>query len=308
MLLRSILFAPANHRRHAEKALSGAADGVILDLEDAVAVPEKPAARAAALSLLDEPRPSRKVVFVRINGLDTPFSYDDLRAVVRDGLDGVVVPKVESVDQVAVVDWLLRQLEREGDLEEGTVTVVPIIETARGLREVEALAASSRRIGRLSFGAGDFTLDLGMPWEPQNPGVLWAKMKILVASRAAGLEPPLDTVYPDLRDADGFRRESLEAKRLGFQGKMCLHPSQVAIANEVFTPSREAIDQARRTVEAFDAALEQGTASIEVDGQFIDYPVAERARRVLSMAEALPERKPEDREVRGADSGDRTAS
>ena len=146
-MLRTLLFAPANHARHVEKALSSAADGAILDLEDAVAVAEKPTARLAARRALAERSASaRTKAYVRVNALTTPFAYEDLRAVVGPGLDGVVVPKMETPEQVATVDWLLHQLEREADLAAGSIDLLPIIETARGLEYARSISQASPRV------------------------------------------------------------------------------------------------------------------------------------------------------------------
>lgn len=283
MILRSMLFAPANHARHAEKALNGANDAVILDLEDAVSVDQKPRARAAARDLVRNRPRGGPAAFVRINALTTPFAYDDLKEVVAPGLDGIVVPKIESAVQVMTVDWLLQQIERERGLALGSMQVVPIVETAAGLSHIDEIAAAPR-VRRVSFGAGDFTLDTGMAWSTGNEGVLWGRIRIVIASRTAGLEAPVDTVFPDLADIAGFTREAEVGKRLGFQGKTCIHPSQVEIANRIFTPSEEEVERATRVVAAFESALAGGSASIQVDGQFVDYPVAEQARRVVDRA------------------------
>ena len=290
-VLRSLLFAPANHPRHVEKALTGESDGVILDLEDAVAIAEKPEARHAARRALEgrgsAPGPR---AFVRVNSLPTPFAYDDLRAVVGPGLDGVIVPKVESAAQVATVDWLLTQLERAAGLPNGTVEIMPIIETAAGLTQMAAIATASPRLRRLNFGAGDFSLDTNMTWTAGHEGLLWARVQVVIVSRAAGLEPPLDTVYAQLDDLDGLKREAEQALRLGFQGKACIHPRQVEVVNAVFTPSESEVERARAIVAAFDEAEAQGVASIRIGSQFIDYPVAERARRTLEVAAQIARR------------------
>lgn len=287
-VLRSLLFAPANHSRHVEKALAGAADGAILDLEDAVAVAEKPEARHAARRALDargaQPGPR---AYVRINALTTPFAYDDLRAVVGPGLDAVIVPKVESAAQIATVDWLLTQLERAANLPDRTVEIMPIIETAAGLARMAEIATASPRLRRLNFGAGDFSLDTNMTWTVGHEGLLWARIQVVIASRAAGLEPPLDTVYAQLDDERGLAAEAEQARRLGFQGKACIHPRQVEIVNAVFTPSEDEITRAREIVTAFERAEADGVASIRIGGQFIDYPVAERARRTLEIASRI---------------------
>jgi citrate lyase subunit beta/citryl-CoA lyase len=297
VILRSMLYAPANHPRHASRALAGAADAAILDLEDAVAGGRKQAARDAIGQVLRDrpaagPPTGRPAVFVRINALSTPHAYPDLLAAVLPGVDGILLPKVESPGELATADWMLAQLETERGLEAGAIQLIPMVETAAGLSRLSAIAAASRRVRRLTFGAADFALDTGMSLAAAggpldgvaNEGVLWAKLQLVVASRAAGLEAPLDTVYFDFSDADGFLREAAQARRLGFQGKACIHPSQVELANQAFSPTGEEIAQAKRTLEAFDGAIASGSAAIKLDGRMIDYPIAERARRVLELA------------------------
>lgn len=298
MPLRSLLFAPATASRHVEKALAGAADGVIIDLEDAIAIAEKPQARLAAREALDRRAGSPATgaspqVYVRVNGLTTPFAYDDLRAVVGPGLDGIVLPKTESAAQMATVDWLLTQLERATGLAAGAIEVMPIIETAAGVAHMAEIAAAGRETGRarrLNFGAGDFSLDTNMTWIVGHEGLLWARAQLVIASRAADLEAPLDTVYAQLHDDDGLRVEAEQARRLGFQGKACIHPRQVEIVNAAFSPSAEEVTQARAIVDAFAEAEAQGVASLRVGGQFIDYPVAARARRTLDLAAQIEQR------------------
>lgn len=290
MIFRTTLFAPATHARHVEKALAGDADGVILDLEDAIALAEKATARQAARQALAARTVDGPRVYVRVNGLTTPYAYDDLCAIVAPGLDGVIMPKAESAHQIATLDWLLTQLERAAGLAEGGIEIMPIIETAIGLMRIAEIAAASSRIARLNFGAGDFSLDTNMTWTAGHEGILWARTQVVVASRAARLEPPLDTVYARLDDAEGFRREAEQALRLGFQGKACIHPSQVVIANEVFSPSVSEVERAREIVAAFASAEAAGVASIRVGGQFIDYPVAARAQRTLDVATRIAQR------------------
>ena len=291
MALRSLLFAPATHARHVEKALSGAADGVILDLEDAIANAEKPAARLAARQILSVRHLDDGMrVFVRVNGLTTPYTYEDLLTIVGPGLDGIILPKAESAAQMATVDWLLTQLERAADLALGSIEVMPIIETAMGVARLPEIASASKRVRRLNFGAGDFSLDTNMTWTAGHEGILWARIQVVIASRAAGLEAPLDTVYAQLADDDGLRSEADQARRLGFMGKACIHPRQVEIVNAIFSPSAEDIAQARMIVDAFAEAEANGVASLRVGGQFIDYPVAARAQRTLDLAAQIAQR------------------
>ena len=283
--LRSFLFAPGNHARRVEKALSLDADAVILDLEDAVATAEKRATRDAVIAALVRPR--RALLYVRVNAVDTEFCYGDLTAIVRPGLDGIILPKVESAAGVATADWLLAQLEREQELTPRTIDLVPIIETARGLYQIDAILAAGTRVKRIAFGAGDFTLDVNMAWSRNEAELAYARAGIVTASRAAGIEAPFDTVWVDLADEEGLEASARTAFGLGFQGKMCIHPNQIAVVNRVFTPSETEIAFAERVVAAFARAEAEGSAAIQLDGKFIDYPILYRAQRILEKVQAI---------------------
>lgn len=277
---RTFLFAPGNHPRRVEKALSLAADAVILDLEDACAISEKVATRAVVAEALKGTR--QCLGYVRVNDITTEFCYGDLQAIVRQGTDGIVLPMVEEAHQLQKVDWLMGELEREHGLPVGGIDLIPIIETGRGLSNIDAIAQAGTRTSRLAFGAGDFTLDMGMEWSRNEDELLTYRNACVLASRAAGIEAPIDTVWARLDDADGFRASAELVKRIGFQGKMCIHPDQVTVVNEVFTPSVDEVDEARRIVAAFEEAERDGLASIQLDGKFIDYPIAYKAQRVLA--------------------------
>lgn len=283
--LRSLLFAPGNHARRVAKALSLDADAVILDLEDAVAIAEKPATRALVAAALEQPRQGR--LYVRVNALDTEFCHGDLMAVVRSGLDGIILPKIESAAGLATIDWLLHQLERDCALPQGGIDLIPIIETARGLRDISAILAAGTRVRRIAFGAGDFTLDVAMAWSRAETELAHARAAIATACRAAGIEAPLDTVWVDLADAEGLQASARTALAYGFQGKMCIHPDQIAIVNRVFTPTDAEIAFAERVCAAFAQAEAQGIASIQLDGKFIDYPIVYRAQRTLQRITAI---------------------
>jgi len=278
--LRSFLFAPGNHARRVEKALTLPADAVILDLEDAVAIREKPATRELVVAAFGQPRQGR--LYVRVNAYTTEWCYTDIVTIARCGLDGIILPKVETADQLQSIDWLLANLERERGLPVGGIDLVPIIETALGMSNIGAIAGSGSRTKRLAFGAGDYTLDLGMVWSRDEAELLPARSAVVMASRAAGIGPPLDTVWADLRDAEGFARSAERAAALGFQGKMCIHPDQIAVTNAAFSPSAQQLTWANRVVAAFEEAEAKGLASIQLDGQFIDYPIVQRARQVVA--------------------------
>ena len=284
-LLRSMLFTPANNTRRVEKALTLGADGVILDLEDAVAAAEKPAARTHLREALGKPRTCQ--LYARINALTTEWCYRDLVDVVRPGLDGLLVPKVEGAADVKTIDWLLGALEQEQGIERGTVDIIPIIETAKGLGAIDAICGAGGRLRRVVFGAADFTLDMNMQWTRSEAELASARAAIVLASRVAGIEAPLDTVWARLQDSEGFRASVQTSFDMGFQGRMCIHPDQIATVHEIFTPSAEQYERARRIVAAFAEAERTGLASIRVDGQFVDYPIVEKARRTVAIMEQL---------------------
>lgn len=282
---RTFLFAPGNHPRKVEKSLTLEADAVILDLEDAVAVAEKVTTRAPVRAALDQPRTC--LAYVRVNPFDSVYCYADLVAVVCEHLDGIILPKVESSAQLIAVDWLLTALEAERDMVHGSIDVIPIIETALGMEEANAVATASKRVKRLAFGAGDYTLDTSMVWTREETELTDVRCKLVRVSRASGLQPPLDTVWIHIKDDKGFVASCERVRDLGFQGKMCIYPTQVAQANRVFTPSDDEVAHAEKIVAAFEAAEAAGSASIQVDGYFVDYPIVEKARRTLAVVSAI---------------------
>lgn len=284
-IYRTFLFAPGNHPRRVEKAFTLGADAVILDLEDAVAVAEKAATRATVVEALRRPRRCRG--YVRVNAMGTEWCYGDLVAVVQSGVDGIILPKVEAADQLKTADWVIGQLERERGLPIGGIALVPIVETALGFTQLDAIARAGTRVRRIAFGAGDFTLDLGITWSRDETELQPYRTAFVVVSRAAGLEPPIDTVWIDLKDPEGFACSTERAKALGFQGKLCIYPDQVAVVNEAFTPSDAELSHARRIIAAFADAEAKGLASIQVEGRFVDYPIVYLAQRVLAKADAI---------------------
>ncbi len=283
--LRSFLFAPGNHPRKVEKVFQVGADVVILDLEDAVAIAEKAATRASVVEALQKEH--RGLGYVRVNGLDTDYAWGDFRAVIGPGLDGIVLPKVETVDQVQTADWIMAQLEREAGLETGSVDLLPIIETGLGLQNIEAITTARTRAKRVSFGAGDFTRDMNLVWTGAEDELAYARGRIVLASRCAGIEPPIDSVFIDLKDRDNLERSTRRALEFGFQGKLCIHPDQVDLVNRVFTPDAAEIERAEKIIAAFTEAEASGSASIQVDGYFVDYPIVEKAQRVLDLTERI---------------------
>jgi citrate lyase subunit beta / citryl-CoA lyase len=285
---RSFLFAPGNHPRRVEKALSLDADAAILDLEDACPIAEKKATRAVVIAACQRPR--KTLGYVRVNAMSSEFGYGDITSVVQRGIDGILLPKVESADEIRTADWVIANLEKERGLPVGACDVIPIIETGKGMANVRAITAAGTRVRRIAFGAGDFTLDMSMEWSRNETELLPYRSECVLASRAASIDAPIDTVWVDLNDTEGFINATRHIKTLGFQGKMCIHPNQVPVVNEILSPSVADVVWSRQVVQAFEAAEKTGSASITLEGKFIDYPIVHRARRVLEVMQRIEAR------------------
>ena len=282
---RSLLFVPATSQSKIDRAFTSGADGVIVDLEDAVAESQKGAAREALAGIFAAPRTS--AAYVRVNAVSTPHCLRDLEAVPLAAMTGIVVPKVESAEALVTVDWVLSQLETERGLPLRGVGLMALIETAKGLSELSRIAASTPRLRRLVFGAVDFASDLMTAVEEETV-TSQVRFALACASRAASLERPLDAPQLALHDDARLRAAALRAHAQGFGGKLCIHPAQIAIVHEVFSPTAAEGERAARIVAAFAEAEAEGRAVLTVDGEMVDYPVVERARRVLAMTSKHP--------------------
>jgi crotonobetainyl-CoA:carnitine CoA-transferase CaiB-like acyl-CoA transferase/citrate lyase beta subunit len=287
--LTSMLFVPGGDERKIAKILELRAPALILDLEDAVATSVKDEARARVAAAITRHGAEQRL-WVRVNGVESGLLTRDVEAVTLPGLAGIVVPKVESVRDLLAVDGLVGLLERSRGIEPEHVELIATIETAKGLAVVDEIAATCARLHTLGFGAGDFSLDLGLEWPlpggALSPTIVLAKSRLVLAARLADLEAPHDGVYPDFRDEVGLRREAEQARALGFRSKHAIHPAQIPVIDQVFAPSEEELSRARQIVETFDASERAGKANTRVEGRLVDYPVAERARRVLARAGA----------------------
>jgi citrate lyase subunit beta / citryl-CoA lyase len=277
---RSFLFVPATSDRKIDKAFASAADGVIVDFEDAVAVSEKPAARALLASIVSVPR--ALPCWVRINAMSTRFCHQDVVAATIPGIAGIILPKVESAAEVMAIDWLMSQIEAQTGLPDRSVGLMGIVETARGLVHVDAIAAASPRLRRLLYGAVDLASDMGVEMDDSGGANAQARFAITRASCAARLEAPVDTAFTDIPNLDELRATSRRARSLGYSGKTCIHPSQIAVVNEVFSVGDAERAWAERVVAEFAKAEAQGLAAFKLDGEMIDYPVVERARKLLA--------------------------
>jgi len=286
---RSFLFAPGNVARRVEKALTLEADVVIVDLEDSVALAEKAATRKSVAAALERPRRGRG--YVRVNAPSTPFCFGDLHEVLHAGVEGVVLPKVESAADLHAIDWLLWNLERDRGIAEGSIDLMPQLETAAGLHRIDRVlqARSLRpykgpwRVKRVAFGAADYGHELGLTVGVEETELVEARARVVLASRAAGLEGPIDSPWFHLKDPAGFARALERSRRSGFQGRLCVHPDQIAPVNAAYLPSEQELARAERIVAAFRQAEAKGEAAVQVDGEMVDYPVAHRAQALLDL-------------------------
>lgn len=283
-LYRSLMFTPGNDERKLAKVTTLGADVVVLDLEDAVADAEKVAARATARAALDGYADA--TAFIRVNPFDSGLMEDDVAAVVGPGLAGIMLPKVEDPAALPRIDSVITAAERAAGLPDGSTQLLGLIETARGVVAVDDIAAAApARTVTLCFGQGDFSADLGIALTPDATEVLYARSRLVVAVRAARLAPPIDGPYLDIRDLDGLRSDSQRSRQLGYQGRIAIHPLQVEVIQSVFGHlTEEQRHQARAIVAAFEEAETRGLASIQVEGTFVDYPIYERAKRMLAAA------------------------
>jgi citrate lyase subunit beta/citryl-CoA lyase len=279
-MLRSILFTPGDDRRKIDKALIAGADAVALDLEDAVAYSQKNAARNTVREVLHEPLP--QTVFIRINAVATDYILKDLRAVAGLPSAGLMLAKAESAEELGKLDWLLGLLEIELGVPRGATALIPFVESAAGILRAAEIA-SCPRVKALAFGGVDFSQEIGLNYPEESCGMFFARSQLVLASRAAGIEPPLDAVLPDIKDNEKLAAEAGIAKKLGFQGKLIIHPAQIASVNTVFSPTPEEIKYARKVVAAFEEAEAKGKAVIQVEGKMVEYPMVRRAKMVLSM-------------------------
>jgi len=280
--VRSKLFVPGSRPELFEKAIASGADAITFDLEDAVVPERKAEARAAVASFLSERRPGAPLLIVRVNPIGSPYFEEDLNALVLPALDVVNLPKIESGHQVREVSALIADLVAQRSLER-QIGILANIETPRAVRLAAEIATSDSRLVGLQLGFGDLFEPFGI--DRRDP-VAAAAVKLSVRLAAAeGNLPLYDSAFPAVEDLAGFRAEAESARRLGLAGKSCIHPSQIATANEIFFPTAKEIDAARRIVTAAGERFSQGMGAFMLDGVMVDEPYVARARALLAIAD-----------------------
>ncbi|MFP3927595.1 MAG: HpcH/HpaI aldolase/citrate lyase family protein [Desulfobacteraceae bacterium] len=293
-ILRSMLYVPANSWRMINNALSEGADAVILDLEDACPIAEKETGRIFARDALPLLKEHGVEAWVRVNSLETGLTETDLAYIVSPHLDGVMLAKTDSAEDLKKVEAVIQGLEADKGIEAGKVALAALLETPRAIEGVREIVRATPRLKAVAFGAGDFSREMGagmgvtkLSPEEYFPMVLYARSAIALAARAAGVAA-IDSPYFGLViDLKGLAKESEKVRLLGFSGKQATHPRHVGPINQAFSPSEEEIDFAKRLVEAFDQAQAKGLGATSMGGKMIDYSSAKRARALLELADAV---------------------
>jgi len=297
-ILRSMLYVPANSWRMITNATSEGADAVILDLEDGCPMAEKETGRIFARDAIAMFNGLLVEVVVRVNSLETGLTEIDLSYVVAHGLDAIMLAKTESKEDILTVDKLLEKEEQEKGIKEGSIALIALIETPKGIMNLSEIVKASDRIIAVAFGAGDYSREMGagmgvtkLSPEEYFPMILYARSRIAIAAKAAGIQA-IDTPFFGLViDLEGLVEESEKVKVLGFSGKQLTHPRHVELVNEVFSPAREDVDFAKSVVKAYEEARAKGLGATTIGGKMIDYGSFKRAEALLSFAEAIEEKR-----------------
>jgi citrate lyase subunit beta/citryl-CoA lyase len=287
--VRVALFAPGINSKVMSKALAASVDAVILDLEDSVPIASKVEARSLVAGVIDgvaaTPGPA---IFVRVNGATTDFLAGDLEAVVRPGLNAVMLPKAETVEDVQATAATIERHEKAHGMQAGTVEIILQIESALGIYRAFDLIKASPRVAATCLGGardGDLQTDLGCSWSIEGTELMYARSKLLLDTRAAGSHVlPLDGVFSDLNDEAGLIADTRLSARLGYVGRTTIHPKQTAPVRQAYAVPEAEAAYYRKVVSEFEAKEKQGVAAITVDGKLVDYAMFQRAKRVLALA------------------------
>lgn len=277
--MSSWIFVPGNSEKFLSKASSLEASTVVYDLEDSVL----PGDKQKAVALVNDSMKSFKSdsrQFVRVNGVHTPYFLSDITQLNLDLLDGIMVPKVNSLEDMIIIDYLLTQMEVRHRLTPDSVKVIPLIESGAGVNSSNIIACTSKRVEALAFGSEDYKLELNIGSD--DSCILdYARSQLVNASNAAAISPPIDGVYTDFNDQEGLKLSSQKSKKNGFQGRLIIHPKQLDVSNTAYRPSEEEIEEAKKIIEAYDQSVKDGSGAVGLNGKMIDPPVADRARKLI---------------------------
>lgn len=285
-IIRSMLSVPGISQRFIDKARAVTADIILFDLEDSVPPGEKTAARERVAATIGQFDKRQRLLFVRPNDLATGLLETDLNAVVQPGLDGIHLPKTHSPEVLQQADHYLTLLERTRGLAAGSIKIISWVESTEGIAKAEAICYASQRLIGVSMGAEDYATSLGVMRTPGSREIEFARARLANAAMAANIVP-IDCPEPDYRDLEHFERDIVHARSLGYRGKYCIHPTQVEIANRVFSPTGEQLAWAQRVVDAYEVGEKQGLGAVGLDGAMVDRPVYQRALDLLRWSQAV---------------------
>jgi citrate lyase subunit beta-like protein len=282
---RALLYMPGDDRRKIEKATTLGVDCVCMDMEDGVAISRKTEARAVIAQAMKDLDFGNSERCIRINSFGSGFEKFDLAAAVAANPNSIVVPKIETAQQVRSISEYIEIYELSSRMNIGSIRMLVGVETARGILNLKEIAEADKRLEAIIFGAEDYAASAGATRTKDATEVLYARSAVVTACAANDLQA-IDMVYIDFRDIEGLRLEAEQGAGLGFSGKQIIHPNQVAPVQEVFTPSNEAIEYAQRVVKAFTASQKEGKGAFALDGKMIDMPLLKNAQKVLERAKA----------------------
>lgn len=292
IVLRSMIFVPGNSMRMITKTTTLPSDAVILDLEDAVPLPDKTTARIMVRDSIKPIKSKGHYVVVRVNALSTNLTEEDLKTVVTDDLDSIMLAKTESKDDVEKLHCMLDEAEKRVGVEKGTITIIPLIESTKGVVNAFDIISSSKRIIAVAFGAGDYYRDVGRNvafLSSEETELLYARSHLVNTSTAAGVQA-IDTPFLGiLTDKEGFQKQTLIALRLGFKGKMMVHPAQLEFINKTFSPTQEEAEYSQRLVTAFEEAQKKGLGAISFEGKMVDFMSYKQAEDIVKFADIIRE-------------------
>ena len=286
-IMRSSLYVPANNPKLIQKAPSFPADIITFDIEDAVPPQRKDEARQMAVDNLAHGASGGSEVYVRINGWHTEWPNADIEAIVQPGLDGITVPKVRDADDVKRTDWKLEEMEVRRGLPVGSIKMCVLLETAAGIINAREIVKASPRLVACFFGAVDYCADMRIRLTNEASEQAYARTAVCIAERSAGLVA-LDAPFPDYTNMEAFEKNTSDGVRMGFEGRMIIHPSQIEPAHRIYSPKDEEVEHARKVVKFFEEeGLAKGLASVAMDGKMVDTPVYVNAQEVIARFEEI---------------------
>lgn len=279
---RSLLYTPGSSGKMLGKSVDLNADSILIDLEDAVSISEKDAAREAIAEFIPRIQATGKEAIVRVNAMNAFFGVKDLIAVAEMKPDAIILPKADVLS-VKMADQILTVLEEHHKIPKGSIHIIPLLETAAGIMNAADIAGASPRINGVQLGAEDLTKELGIKRTAAGDEIAFARQMVVYAACMYNIDC-FDTPFTDIKDLEGMERDVRNAAAMGFTGKTCIHPSHIDTINRVFSVSEEEVNYARRLVEAFETAVSQGKGACMFEGKMIDAPIAERAKKLLRKA------------------------